>query len=607
MRFILNVVAAFLGALAAVAVLFFFGFVLVAAFAGGDGLPEVESGSVLLLDLGGDLPETEPIDPFEELLGGPVTTVRDVTEALEKAAVDDRIAGVWMRPDGFGGSWATAGALRRALLDFRESGKPLVATSGPDGFSELDYYLASVADSVFAPPEAMFELNGLYLAVPFFRGTLDKLGVEPVVIRAGAYKSAAETYTRRSFSEENREQYEDLLEHADRTFRNAVAASRPVTSEALDAVIAEGGLYDAADAVELGLLDGLRYEPEVADAWRAVTDLDLDDDLRVTDLADYVDVPRSAAGLDAGSFGNRIALVYATGVILSGESTSDGAGGTVLGSATFVDAIEEAVADDDVRAIVLRVDSPGGSATASDVMWAAVEEATELVPVVVSMGGVAASGGYYIAAPADAIVAEPNTVTGSIGVISLFFDATELLNDRLGVTLDRIQTGPAAGVYSFTEPLDARERAILERQTEGVYDTFVARVSAGRGLPTDSVRALGGGRVYTGADALRVGLVDRLGGLNTAVALAADLADLLPGDYRLRVLPRRKPLAERLAEAFGASAATRAVAQAIFGDRRDGSTSLEERVLREQAALLRQASEISGRPQTRLFALPEIR
>ncbi|MDX1530615.1 MAG: signal peptide peptidase SppA [Rhodothermales bacterium] len=601
-RFLLYLVAAFLGTSAALLMASLFGLFLLGLLLSAGGAPVVERGSVLVVDLSGAIADPAPIDPFEELLVGEPITTRDVTEALEKAAADGRIEAVWLRPADVAASWATLSELRAAVEAFRASGKPVIATSGPDGFSEAGYYLATAADSIFAPPEAGFEIDGFFLSVPFFAGTLEKLGIEPVVVRAGAYKSAAETFTNRQFSPENEEQYAELVQQTAATFRTAVAASRPVALDELDRIIDTGAVLGAEDAYRAGLLDGLLYDDAVRDRFRLATEQDADEELRTVELADYVAVPRGDAGLALGDPDHEIALVYAVGTILSGESAADGGSGPVLGSETFTEAIDEALWDDDTRALVVRVNSPGGAATASDVMWAAVERAAERVPVVVSMGPVAASGGYYIAAPADAILAEPNTITGSIGVISLLFDATAFFNDKLGITFDAIETGPYAGIGAPGEPLSEAEREILQRQTEEIYATFVARVAEGRDLPVERVRELGGGRVYTGERAVELGLVDELGSLEDALALAAELAELEPDGYRIRVRPEPKDLFERLGDTFGAQAWARPVVRALL----DRSVTPEERLLRRQAALLRTLREIHAVPQARLLFDPEV-
>lgn len=599
-RFFVPLAAGFLGSFLALFAFVFFGLAFSAALLlGSDAAPVVKDGSILHLDLAGPLPEEAPFDPVGALLGAFDLTLLDVTDALEKAAADDRIDAIWLQPDGVIASWATLSEVRRALDAYRASGKPLYASSGADGFDEAAYYLASAADSVFTPPEAGFEFNGFYLSAPFFAGTLDKLGIEAQVVRAGTYKSAAEMFTDRGFSAPNREQYTALLDGISDTFLSTVADARGLFAGALDEVIAGGGLYDAEAAFEAGLVDALAYEAEVTDVLRGITGQEVDEDLRTVSIKDYAYVPYTDAGLDPGDPDHLIAVVYAVGQIVPGESQPDTGSGALLGSDTFTDAMREAVRDEDVRAIVVRVDSPGGSATASDAMWHAVAEAREVVPVVVSMGSVAASGGYYLAAPADTIVADPNTVTGSIGVISLLFDATEFLNDKLGVTLDVLQTGPTAGVYALGEPLDAQERAVLERSTERIYDTFVARVAEGRGLSPDSVRALGGGRVYTGTDALALGLVDVLGNLDTALDIAADMAGLDEGGYQLWFLPPEKSFLEELGFALNTQAA------ATLSRLRP--LSPEEQLLHRQADLLRDAIRLHATPHARLLSDVRVR
>ena len=594
-RFLLALVAAFLGTLGA----FFFLLLFVTALlVGGETAEPVADGSVLDLDLGGLIPEVAPLDPLGALIGREGLAVRDVTEALRKAAADDRIEAVWLRPEGISASWATLSEIRNALDTYRASGKPLIASSGSNGFSEAAYYLASAADSVFTPPEATFELNGFYLAAPFFAGTLDKLGVEPEVIRAGAYKSAAETFTNREFSPENREQYQELIDGVSTTFRTAVSTSRRLSLADLDRIVESGGIYDAEAALAAGLVDALRYDDAVLDGLRGFTGQDADDELRTVALTDYAAVTPSQAGLPLADYSEQVALVYAVGQIMPGESTPDTGSGAILGADTFAEAMRAAVRDESVRAIVVRVDSPGGAATASDVMWHAVREARERVPVVVSMAGVAASGGYYLAAAADTILADPNTITGSIGVISVLFDATEMLNDKLGVTIDAVQTGPAADLFALGQPLGPQERAILERTTEEVYAAFVDRVARGRGMSPDSVRALAGGRVYTGARALELGLVDGLADLDGALAVAAEMAGL-DADFGLRVLPEKEGFLDLLTDG--------AFVQAALGTVQARWATPHEYAFRRQTSLLREAAALHATPQARLLADVRVR
>ena len=581
MRFIHAVLGGCLGTTLA---LFAFGTALVLPFACTDPEPAVPDGAVLVVDLG-LLPEVGPADGFSELFDGSVTTLADVTGALEKAAADDRVQAVWLRPSGVSASWAALEEVRAALVAFRASGKPVWADAGAEGYSEAGYFLATAADSVFSTPAAPFELDGFLAQVTFFRGTLDKLGVKPEIVRAGTYKAAGETFTERELSAPNREQLSELVEARAAQFRETVGAARGLAPERVEALIDAGAVFFAEDAYAEGLLDGLLYDDELVNAWRAALGLDEDEPLERVYLDDYAGVSPGAAGLDEGSDDARVAVVYAAGTIVSGPSGSD-----VLGSDGFAEALREARDDESVAAVVIRVDSPGGSAAASDAMWGEVRATAEVVPVVVSMGGVAASGGYYLAAAADTVVADPMTITGSIGVISLLFDASGLLTDKLGLTFDEVKTGPYADLIDLTDPVTPAERALLQAQTDRVYDLFVRRVADGRGLSTDSVRALGGGRVYTGQRAQEVGLVDVLGGLDRAIEVAAEMAGLEAGDYRTVRLPRERSLTERLLDDLGTG--VRLQAQRLAGT---------PDLLRSEAATLREAAGLHGEAQARLW------
>ena len=584
MRFLPAVAGGCLGTLLALAG---FGIALVLPFACTDSEPAIADGSVLVVDLGA-LPEVGPNDGFSELLDGSVTTLADVTGALEKAAADDRIRGLWLRPSGVAASWAALEEVRAALVDFRASGKPVWADAGAEGYSEAGYYLASAADSVFSTPAAPFELDGFLAQVTFFRGTLDKLGVRPEIVRAGTYKSAGETFTERELSEPNREQLSELVEARAAQFREAVGAARGIDPDEIEALIDEGAVFFAEDAYAAGLLDGLLYDDQLVDAWRAALEQDDDESLGRVYLDEYVGVSAAAAGLETGDDGTRVAVVYAAGTILSGPSGPD-----VLGSDGFAEALREARDDESVAAVVIRVDSPGGSAAASDVMWGEVQATAAQMPVVVSMGGVAASGGYYLAAAADTVVAAPMTITGSIGVISLLFDASGLLTGKLGLTFDEVKTGPYADLIDLTDEVTPAERALLQAQTDRIYDLFVRRVADGRGLSEDSVRALGGGRVYTGQRAQEVGLVDVLGGLDRAVLVAAEMAGLEAGGYQTLRLPRERPLAERLLDDLGMGVRLHAA--------RLAASAADDTPLEAGAAVLREAHALHASPQTRLW------
>ncbi|MEM8602097.1 MAG: signal peptide peptidase SppA, partial [Bacteroidota bacterium] len=413
--------------------------------------------------------------------------------------------------------------------------------------------------------------------------------IEAQAIRAGDYKSAVEPFTRTSLSDANTFQLRALLSDRARRFREAVSEGRGLAPQEVEALIDTGRVLAATDANEVGLLDALWYEDELADHLAAQLGLADDDDLPTIAFADYVQTSPTQAGLDYEGDA-RIAVVYASGTILNGDSGSDLVMGPVLGADTFTEAIDDALADPKVAALVVRIDSPGGDATAADAMWRAVVNAQAEVPVVASMAGVAASGGYYIAAPADTIVADPQTITGSIGVFSILFDTSTLLEERLFLDTDTVLTAPFADLYSSAKPLDNAERALLEREVDRIYNTFRERVADGRGLPRDSVDALAGGRVYTGEDAHAVGLVDELGGLDRAVALAAELAALEPGRYRLRTFPQPPPLFDRLVGQLLSSP----------GLRQQASVPPEVQVWVQRLAPLAEASRLHAIPQARL-------
>lgn len=560
MRFFPTLIASVIGTLVAFAVLFLLGLALVIGFsATADQAPTVESNSVLDVRLSGSLPERSPEDPFVRMLQPDRTLdLRDFRASLENAARDDRVSVLWLRPRGVGGSWGTLQHVRDALIEFRESGKRVVAFAGPDGFGEKDYFLATAADAIYAPPESDFTMNGFSLTLSFYAELLEKLEIETQVFRAGRYKSAVEPFMRSDMSPENERQYEALLSDYSDTFIGTVSEARDIPEDSLRYWIREEPVYTATMAHEAGLIDSLLFENEVEDLLQAEAEQEEDEDLTRIEIGRYARVPASAVdGAPEGD--DEIAVVYANGTIVSGESQDNpGApfGGGMLGSETFTDAVDEALEDEDVRGIVVRVNSPGGSANASDVMWHAVRRAAEEKPVMVSMGATAASGGYYISAPADTIVAEPLTLTGSIGVFGVFMDVSGLFEEKFGVTFDGVQTSPYADMFSGLRPLRPEEQEGIETYIDTIYATFLRKVAEGRSLSVQEVDSVAQGRVWTGGQAQERGLVDELGGLDRAVELAAESAGLEEGTYRITELPRPEPFAERLSRAFQARAAS---------------------------------------------------
>jgi protease-4 len=594
MRFLSTLAASTLGVLIAFGILVLVGFFFVFAVSlSADPTPQVADGTVLKVTLDGPIPERMADDPFAQALGdGPAFDLLDLRSALRKAEADDRIAAVWLDVKRPQAGWATLHDVRRALDAVRASGKLVVASAADFGYNEAGYFVATAADSIFATPLAPFEFNGFDLTATFYKGTLDKLGIEPEIVRAGKFKSAVEPFLRRDLSEPNRLQLQALLDNQNRVFMQTVAARRGLDAADLVQMAREDALLSVEEALERGLIDAMRYPGDVEAALRARAGTDEGDDLETISVSAYARVPAAEAGIEPTGDGS-LAVVYAEGGIVSGESESDDFSGQTssVGSTTLAAAMREAREDDDVKAVVLRVRSPGGSAAASEVMWDAIRTTAAQKPVIVSMGDVAASGGYYIAAGADSIVADPLTITGSIGVFGLLVNARGFFEDDLGITFDGVRTSPYADLYSGIKPLSDAERGLLEQNIDTVYQTFMQRVADARGLPVDSVDAIAQGRVWAGADAREVGLVDQLGGLGDALQIAGRRGGLGEGPYRVRILPKPKTFFERLGESFGGSSA------ALWT--RLTASDLERHVARQQAAL-RRAARDHGTAQMRL-------
>ena len=592
MKFLANLVASALGTLIALAIVVFIGFLFLFIFiAAADQEPSVADGSVLVIDFNGAVPETVSGDPLTQALSGePPFGVRDLVSGLRMAAVDDRVEAVWLQMRNVGGTWAALQEVRSALVEFKESGKPVYASADDFAMTEGSYFIASAADSVFASTQSVFEFNGFATVVTFFQNTLEMLDVEPQIVRAGNFKSAVEPFMREDLSPENEEQLTAMLETLNDVFMASVGESRGISPDSLKQLASERAIISAEDAMAAGLLDQLIYRDEVIDVIKARLDVSEDDDLETVSMRSYMRVSPSDAGLEVNDEGE-IAVVYAVGQIVSGESGTDLFGATSLGAETFNKAIREARENDRVDAVVVRIDSPGGSASASDAMWREIRLTDAVKPVIISMGGVAASGGYWMAAGADTVVADPLTITGSIGVFAMFFDASGFFENKLGITFDQVQTSPYADVFSGVSELSPEERQMLEGYVDQTYDDFLERVAEARGLSTSDVDSIAQGRVWMGREALEIGLVDTLGTLSTAIELAAEAAGIGEGPHRVRVLPRPKTFVEQLAEQMSARAS------AVW---MRWTTSPAERALLEQARYVRGAVGHQGQVMARM-------
>ncbi len=533
--------------LALVVIMLLFSALIAGLMSSGDKTVEIKKNSILHLDFGQLIADRGSEDPlsgidFMSFENNQATGFRDYTRAIRAAAEDDKISGIFLDLSSIQADMAIRQEIRNALVDFKASGKFIYAFS--ETYSQATYHLASLADSVFLYPEGDLMFMGYASEPMFFKGMLDKLGVEVKLIRVGKYKSAGEPFIRENLSEDNRYQVSTFLNSLYNSFLNDVSAGRNIPVDTLRVIADELRVENAQNAVEQKLVDKLAYRDEVLDLLMAKTEVKKLKDLKLVSVGDYM----SAIPKGKLTEKNRIAVVYAIGDINSGEGDD-----TSIGSDRIAKALRDARLDDNVKAVVLRVNSPGGSALASDVIWREMTLIKQKKPLVVSMGGLAASGGYYISIAADTIYAEPTTLTGSIGVFGLLPNISPFMKDKLGLTFDRVKTGKYADLGTATRAMSADEEAIIQRIVNNIYDDFTGKVANHRKLPLDSVYAMAQGRVYSGTQALEIGLVDRLGNLDDAIATAARMAKL--ENYRLKELPELKnPIDELLKEITGMQA-----------------------------------------------------
>jgi protease-4 len=503
--------------------------------------PSVPANSVLVMKISGDMPDYSPEDPTAELFGiGQPQSLLSFISSLKNAKTDSRISAVLMDVDFPGIGWGKADEIREAIADFKTSGKPVYAFM--EIGSNKEYYLAAACDKIFLPPSGDLYINGLAANVMFYKGTLDKIGVEMEVVQIGKYKNAPDGYTRKDMSEGHREVMNAILDDYFNRIVSAIADSRKKTPDEVKAII-DNAPYDAVKAQSQGLIDGALYRDQVYDELKKQLGYKDDAHLRTIGGRDYHEAIRD--NFSYAKDGD-IAVIFASGAINIGRSSGGGFGGeTTVGSDTVVKAVNDAAEDSSIKAIVLRVDSPGGSALASDLMWHAIENAKAKKPVVVSMSDVAASGGYYISCNASKIVAEPSTLTGSIGVF-MGKPMVKGLFDWAGVTSETIKRGKNAGLFDTTAKWSPDERAKIEESAHKIYyDDFVPKVSKGRNKTVEEVDAIGQGHVWTGAQAKQNGLIDEFGGFEKAVEIAKDLAGLAPDkSVRRIVFPAPKPFFE---------------------------------------------------------------
>lgn len=573
-------------------VLFLVAVIAVALIVSSMGGPTVARNSVLVLNVTGSLPDYTPDDRFARAFGyAQPQSFSGMLTQLRKAKVDDRVSAVFLDISFPGIGWGKADELRDAIADFRTSNKPVYAYM--EIGSNKEYYIATAADRIFLPPSGDVYINGFAAEAMFFKGSLDKLGVEADVIQIGPkYKNAPDQYTKKEMGEGQREVINALLDEYYGRFTNAIAQSRKKSVEDVKKLV-DDAPYNARQAKELGLIDDAFYREQVYEDLRNRLGYGAGESLRTLRSSDYKEIPSDSLGLNNGE---RVAVIFASGAINVGRSSDGGPfGGEMVGSDTIVNAVNDAANDNSIKAIILRVDSPGGSALASDLMWFALENAKAKKPVVVSMGDVAASGGYYISCNASKIVAQPSTITGSIGVF-MGKPVVKGLYDWLGITNQYVMRGKNSGIFRETEKWTPEERAKMEAQTNSIYfDNFIPKVSAGRKMTAEQANSLGQGRVWTGTQAKSNGLIDEFGGMEKAIEVAKQLAGL-PADRDVKrvVFPAPRPFFETFfddegsAEMTAEQKAQKALADSLPSDARRALRYAEmfDRMKRGEAMLL---------------------
>ena len=506
-----------------------------------DTTTTVKKNSVLYLNLDQSITERTPEGSFGQFFGSSGDRsigFNDVIRALKKAETDENIQAVYINVSAPNAGLATMLEVRNAINDFKKSKKPVIAYS--EVYTQGAYYLASAASKVYLNPEGMLEFKGFSSDLVFFKGALEKLGIEAQIIRVGNYKSAVEPFINTKMSDYNRQQVAAYVNGLYDTFLTGIADTRKIQKDSLHQIANLYKIQHPKDALAYKMVDGLKYKDEILDELRNITGVDKKKEINSVSINDYV---KNLPTQGESSSKNKIAVIYANGDIIGGEGSDQ-----QIGSERISRAIRKARLDEDVKGIVLRVNSGGGSALASDVIWREMVLSKKVKPVIASFGDVAASGGYYIGCGADSIFVQPNTITGSIGVFGIIPNFQNLLNNKLGLTFDGVKTGEYADIMSTNRPLTPGERAIIQKSVNNIYDTFITKVADGRKKTKAEVDSLGGGRVWIGTAAVKNGLADRLGSFGDAVKAAAKKAKL--SDYKVVEYPEKiDPLKEFLGSA----------------------------------------------------------
>ncbi len=492
----------------------------------------INNQSVFQLKLDKEIVERENEKLFSGtsiLPSGSTISLIELKRAIALAKKDDKIKGIYLDLSTVQAGFATLEEIRNALLDFKKSSKFIVAYS--EYYSEGAYYLASVADKIILPPSGSLEFNGLESEVVFFKGALEKLDIKVEIFKVGTFKSAVEPFFLDKMSEPNKTQVASFMNSIYDVYLKNVALSRSIDKSRLKIISDSMLVRNAKDALNYKLITDLAYKNEADDFMRAKMNLSEKDELNFISYKTIVDNDINLNTNEA-----KVGVIIANGEIISGRGSDD-----VIGSETIAEQIKKAREDDNVKAIVLRINSPGGSALASDVIWNEVVLTKGIKPIIASMSDVAASGGYYIAMACDTIVAQPTTITGSIGVFGLVLNTEKFLKDKLGITTDRVKTGEFSDIGSSTRSLTIYEKTIIQKEVDGIYEDFTSKAALGRKMTQEQLKKIAEGRVWSGNEALENKLIDVIGGLEDAIAIAQNKANL-EGNYSVVYLPEQKNL-----------------------------------------------------------------
>ena len=543
LKFFKSVVSTVLGMIVGFVLVILISLGIIAAISSGENNTNIKENSILKITLDNPIVDRNLDNPFNfDILnfeGEQKIGLIEILNNIEKAKNDDRIKGIYMNTEFPNADMGTIEEIRNKLIEFKkETNKFIIAYC--EIYTQKGYYISSVADKIYLNPEGGLQFTGLAYEGMFFKNALEKLEIEPQIIRHGKFKAAVEPYMLEKMSIENRRQVNKFLNSIWNKVLNDIAKSRKVNQNDLFQIVENMKIQKPEDAINEGLVDGLLYKDQLLDSLKKKLNLDNTQKINFTNNSSYA----SAKVKSNKKYSkDKIAIIYAYGDINGGEGDDE-----TIGSERISRAIRNARTDETIKAIVLRVNSPGGSALASETILREMILAKNKKPIVVSMGDVAASGGYYIAAHADSIVANPTTITGSIGVFGVLMNAKKLFNNKLGITIDTVKTNKYADMGSIFRALNENEKVIIQNSVERIYDTFITHVSIGRNMSKEEVDKIGQGRVWTGKDALELGLVDVLGGLEDAIKIAAKMANL--ESYRIKSLPEKIDQMEELLNNF---------------------------------------------------------